>query len=166
MTHTYGPADIERATGGEVTQADLRNWVRAKLFNTELAEPRAGKPREFPLRAVHEAALLSKFVKHGIRLAKAKGWLEGILQRIDKTGVATVGLDGSQWGPDSIYPAWQVILFNSDSAEPICLTDTATHDTFDRAFYQLTSGNGPAEVLVAIHLPATISKINRALGVV
>jgi hypothetical protein len=57
------------ATGGFATSDVLRNWVARGLFKTPshlLPEPRAGKPRVFPLLAVYEAAMHAWGSKRGL----------------------------------------------------------------------------------------------------
>ena len=84
--YSVEPADIVKVTGGLVTIADLRNWVRQKLFNPRLPIARAGKPRRFPQQAVYEAALLAQFSNHGCPLPLAKTFNKQILQHLDANG--------------------------------------------------------------------------------
>lgn len=161
---TFGPADIERATAGAITSNDLRQWNHFGMFNTPMAEPRAGKPRQYPLRAVHEAVLLRAFVAQGVTLAKAKRWNAQILDAIDRKGVAHVNVKGQPSGPDG-FGAPQIVLFDAAKDEPRILSDSEAGETINKAFYMFSGGTGPAKGLGAIHLPAIISEINRALGV-
>ena len=64
--HTYTPADIEAATGGGCNVMTLRNFVRRDLFTCAIPEAKAGKPREFPLVAAYEAAILAMGLRYGL----------------------------------------------------------------------------------------------------
>lgn len=97
---TFGPADIEAATGGRVSSYDLRNWVRDGRFNTKLPEPKAGKPRAYSLAAVQEAALLAALSELGVPLGRAKAWLASLLPRLAAGSVP----DFLVWSPGARVP--------------------------------------------------------------
>lgn len=62
---TWVPATyIEAATGGYCKLSIQRTWIAREMFTTPIPEPRAGHPRQFPLLAVYEAALLSWAAEH------------------------------------------------------------------------------------------------------
>lgn len=168
MTRTFGPADIERASASEVSQADLRNFVRDGRFNTPLEEPRAGKAREFPVYAVYEAVLLKRFSSYRVPLDKAKVWNRMILARIAAVGVAWVNQEtGSQSGPRG-SSSIQIILFRHDSDYPLLLTDSQGGTTLNSFFYganvAFAGKSGPIDDFATIHLPSVISRINAELG--
>jgi hypothetical protein len=161
-TQIFGPSDIVAATGGNVSLGDLRNWVRDGRFNTPLAEPRAGKPRDFPLFAVFEAVLLREFVSYGVPLDRAKIWNAQILARIVQKGLATVHQSGMQGGGDFGSP--EIALFHRDGEQLHILSDTQAGETLSRFFYR-GRDSGPAPSLAAIHLPSLLSPVLRSLAV-
>lgn len=79
---SFEPDDIHALTDGRVTLAALRQWVKAGWFVTKLEEPRAGKPRQFPLMAVYEALFLSVFAHMGVPYAEVKDWNRQLLASI------------------------------------------------------------------------------------
>lgn len=160
---TFEPSEISAATGGAISADDLRNWVRYGLFNAELPEPRAGKPRQFPYEAVLEAVLLREFSRRGVEMQTAKRWNAGIVERILKHGLAVIDKNGGQYGGEFTSP--QVILFHDEAESPLILSDSDCGETLNRAFYKGRKGNGPAPSFSAIHLPALFTPINEALGV-
>lgn len=161
----FSPTDIVSATDGSVSVSDLRNWVRDDRFNTPLKEPRAGKPREFPIEAAYEAILLREFVAYGVPLETAKLWNQQILSEISKHGLADIAPSGRQSPPPKVFHAPQIVLFHRASPRVHILTDAEGGETLNKAFYVGRSGSGPAQSLAAIHLPSILSPLKRALGV-
>jgi len=168
MPVAFAPADIVAATNGRIAMADLRNWVRDGWFNTRLREPRAGKPREFPELAVYEAVLLSEFSAYGVPMKRAKAWNAEIIGRIAKAGIAVIDEAGYQHAasgvPRNAGPPPQIVAFHRDAETPIIWTDSEAGETTNLLFYKRRSP-GPAPSLAAIHLPALLSPIRRALKI-
>ena len=67
----YGPQEVYRATGGYGTMALQRDWRKRGLFSTPLAEPRAGKSRQFSRLALVEAVFLAECARRGLGVATA-----------------------------------------------------------------------------------------------
>lgn len=70
--HTFTPADVSEASGGNCNSMTLRNLVRRNIFTSRIPEAKAGKPREFPLTAVYETAILFRGLRYGLHFALGK----------------------------------------------------------------------------------------------
>lgn len=164
------PADVEAATNGRVRQTDIRNWNRDGRFNTPIAEPRAGKPRQVPLNAVIEAALLREFGRFGVPLEKAKRWNAQLLDAIARNGLSTMDEKGQQV---ACFGSPLLVVFDPD-ADSLHIDyesgpgDTDPRNRGEHLFFKLRNANSAGTVpgtVAAIHLPALLSPIKRRLGI-
>jgi len=69
---TYYPADIEAATDGYVDRKTQQSWHARKKWLTPTATPMGGKPREYRLEHVLEAAILATCVQYGLTLDQGR----------------------------------------------------------------------------------------------
>jgi hypothetical protein len=92
------------ATDGYATSDVLRAWIARDMFETPaslMPEPRAGKPRLFPLLAVYEAAMLSWTAQIGLSLP----FMRGVWSWRKRQLAATVASSG--WTDDHFIAAIQ-----------------------------------------------------------
>ena len=87
----FTPADLEEATNGYVDRMTQRNFVRRQLFTAPIPEPKAGKPRQFPLVSVYEAAIMACALHSGLSLWLAQ---QAIEDRMLQAGGAPAGEAG------------------------------------------------------------------------
>ncbi len=87
----FTPADVEEATDGYVDRMTLRNFVRRGLFTAPIPEPKAGKPRQFPLVSTYEAAIMACALHSGLSLLLTR---EAIENRMRQAGGAPAGEAG------------------------------------------------------------------------
>ena len=93
---TYYPADIEAATGGYVDRKTQQSWHARGKWLTPTETPMGGKPREYRLEHVLEAAILATCVRYGLTLDQGRQAINARLlswateKKQQKTGRSTV----------------------------------------------------------------------------
>ena len=118
----FYPADVEAATGGYVNRRVQQTWKARNWFWTEIEEPLAGKPREYPLAAVYEAAIMASagnagqplsLVHHAVKKRLEEPALGRALEESRKTGFSAYWPDSDQPKLDEL-PEFQ----NVDTTNP------------------------------------------------
>ena len=160
---SFSPGDVERVTRGVATAGVLRAWVLHRYFRTPLKEPRAGKPREFPLLAVYEAALLAAFTRMGVPFDVAREWTTTILKGVKEAG-----------GKSPIEPArWAWAAVQDGKIEGFGFNDDQSVNDLSIAFEIEIGDDGwgertPAEyqaptAIAVLNVRAEIERIDREL---
>lgn len=93
MDETFGPADIQAATGGAVNSNALRLWNKREFLVVPRDAAPSGRPAPYKLVHVYIAALLNEASKHRIpleemslvikrRLGGPEGFVQDKIQRL------------------------------------------------------------------------------------
>ncbi len=121
----YFPGDIEAATDGYCNRSVQHVWHARNQWVTPTDTPMGGKPRQYRLEHVYEAAVIAAFVQFGLTIGQARDVIMTRCERYfyeERLNVETMGEDRAFDIIDEIKNSisWLPEFRNADPSSPVC----------------------------------------------